>query len=247
MSAKDVMEEGRIASGVTVAKGLAALVEDHGRLLRENRELRDDADGYKGVEQALDLLVRDFGIEMDETDGGYWRDQVSSIRKAMDGMRLMCNAVARAVDDDERRRYTVDELADELRKRLMPEGMSWPRFEDGRLVRPGDCYIDYDRFERTVGSVMLYGDGSFELCAVGGFREPFSMNERVQLPFEQPEREEPSDGMADSWDALKVDAIVREMTYCKDRGIPYASNQDAYEKKAADIIRRAKKLAGVAE
>ena len=35
-----------------------------------------------------------------------------------------------------------EHVMDELRERLMPEGMEWPRFEDGEFVRSGDRLID---------------------------------------------------------------------------------------------------------
>lgn len=149
MSARDVMNDARIANGINTVQGLEALMEDYGRLSEENSELReknaelrDDADGYKGVEQALDLLMQDYRIDLDAGEGtDYWEDQVYSIRVAIVGMRRICDAVARAVGDDGRR-YTVDELAEKLKERLMPEGYEWPRLESGEPVRVSDVVAD---------------------------------------------------------------------------------------------------------
>lgn len=41
------------------------------------------------------------------------------------------------------------ELAREIKKRLMPEGMEWPRFEDGEPVRFGDVVSDGDETGRV--------------------------------------------------------------------------------------------------
>ncbi len=46
----------------------------------------------------------------------------------------------------------------ELRPRLMPEGMEWPRFEDGELVDFGDDVAIDDDGARGVNKVVFYGD-----------------------------------------------------------------------------------------
>ena len=45
----------------------------------------------------------------------------------------------------------------ELRKRLMPEGMEWPRFEDGEPVRIGDEFMGNDGKIYTVKQVRFMG------------------------------------------------------------------------------------------
>lgn len=52
------------------------------------------------------------------------------------GMR--CDDFSRCDDCAEARARAASALLDEVEKRLMPEGMEWPRFSDGEPVRIGD-------------------------------------------------------------------------------------------------------------
>lgn len=58
-------------------------------------------------------------------------------------------------------RYTeIQELRAEMeamRPRLMPDGMEWPRFEDGEPVRIGDEYVD--TFGTNTVATIEFGDG----------------------------------------------------------------------------------------
>lgn len=55
-------------------------------------------------------------------------------------------------------------LPEELRRRLMPEGMEWPRFEDGEPVRLGDIFCDAYGWSPAVEMVMVL-PGRFRLYA----------------------------------------------------------------------------------
>lgn len=57
--------------------------------------------------------------------------------------------------------YEPEDLLDALDRRLMPEGMEWPRFEDGEQVRIGDKFECWCGEEHVVGSVSFRGS-----CAV---------------------------------------------------------------------------------
>lgn len=52
------------------------------------------------------------------------------------GMR--CDDFSHCDDCAEARARAASALLDEVEKRLVPEGMEWPRFEDGEPVRIGD-------------------------------------------------------------------------------------------------------------
>lgn len=67
------------------------------------------------------------------------------------GMR--CDDFSRCDDCAEARARAASALLDEVEKRLMPEGMAWPVFEDGEKVRIGD-------------RVQLCNGHSEELCQV---------------------------------------------------------------------------------
>ena len=85
-----------------------------------------------------------------------------------------------------KRREAIARLADEndalrleraqMRPLLMPEGMEWPRFEDGEPVRFLD---DFERYgdENGVSAVTMYSDGSFALNC-----RAYSKGEHVKRP-----------------------------------------------------------------
>ncbi len=70
----------------------------------------------------------------------------------------------------------ADDLLEKLSERLMPEGVEWPRFEDGEPVRFLDDF-ERDGDENGVSAVTTYLDGSFAL----NFRA-YSKGERVKRP-----------------------------------------------------------------
>lgn len=59
-------------------------------------------------------------------------------------------------------------LIDEVEKSLVPEGMEWPRFEDGEKVRIGDEIALKER-TATVDSVQIHRPWAFSLWYDGGF------------------------------------------------------------------------------
>ena len=72
----------------------------------------------------------------------------------------MSGGVHDLLPDNERKAITwVREQGglDEVEKRLMPEGMEWPRFEDGEPVKYGDEFADGLGKARKCQSVELLG------------------------------------------------------------------------------------------
>ena len=88
------------------------------------------------------------------------------------------------------RRETIEELGktiDEMRPRLMPEGMEWPRFEDGEPVRVGDEAPFGADGTMTVTGVELTDGGHFILHGRdGGIDRPcqtgYQYGQRVKRP-----------------------------------------------------------------
>ena len=68
----------------------------------------------------------------------------------------------------------------EMRPRLMPEDMEWPRFEDGEPVRIGDEFEASCGIRGAVDAVIVYGDG-FELRS-DGYKYEYDYGERVKRP-----------------------------------------------------------------
>ena len=88
------------------------------------------------------------------------------------------------------RRETIEELGktiDDMRPRLMPEGMEWPRFEDGEPVRCGDEAPFGADGTMTVTGVELTGGGHFIIHGrAGGIDRPcqtgYQYGQRVKRP-----------------------------------------------------------------
>lgn len=127
---------------------------------------------------------------------------------------------------------TEDELSPELRDRLMPEGMEWPRFEDGEPVRLGDEVYGLDGLVR----VICFDDDVEDNVTIKSFtqRSFFNYGDRVMRPEPEANSSQcaPIPPNADSWEQLWSDAM-REVIWT--------------DELMAEFTDRAKALAGDAE
>ena len=74
-------------------------------------------------------------------------------------------------------------LMDVLDKRLMPEGMEWPRDESGEFVKFGDELEHYEQGHRfKVDGVEFMADGWRACHESGGVRDVYRPGERVRRP-----------------------------------------------------------------
>lgn len=188
------------------------------------------------------------------------RDRVTDFG---DAMNAVLDELADLRHEAERLRARNVDLADELvrrrmqyesyRKRLMPEGMEWPRYDTGELVEIGDevASSDDDGSPMTVNSVKLSGS-MFKLldcynCEItDGWTDS---DERVRRP-EPPATpsQECRDTVAlDSWERWREDVALVACDYCDERGIDYGNDSDAEAKTVEDLERRAKALVGEVE
>lgn len=73
---------------------------------------------------------------------------------------------------------------DGVRARMMPEGVSWPRYEDGEHVRLGDCYEKSNGNPGTVTAMQLrlYGDVPTWVIGKGDGKVCVKSGERVKRP-----------------------------------------------------------------
>ena len=71
----------------------------------------------------------------------------------------------------------------ELRRRAMPEGMEWPRYESGEFVKFGDELEHYEQGHRfRVDVVEFMGDGWRACYENDGVRDVYRPGERVKRP-----------------------------------------------------------------
>lgn len=75
----------------------------------------------------------------------------------------------------------ADALLDKLRKRLMPDGMEWPRFEDSEPVRFGDEFVDCNGDTGVVYTVK-FGKHAFRVRSIEGNVIAFEHGDRVKRP-----------------------------------------------------------------
>ena len=72
------------------------------------------------------------------------------------------------------------QIAD-MRPRLMPDGMEWPRYEDNEPVRLGDEFTDHEGLLRKVAKVCLMDDGYYLVSKTGTYYLR-TYRQRVKLP-----------------------------------------------------------------
>lgn len=128
---------------------------------------------------------------------------------------------------------TEADLPEHLRRRLMPAGHEWPRFEDEEPLREGDRYVDADGAVRKVGSVQTYGNGGFDVTDSAGGVGFYDPGERMRRPSApDPGRREAE---PDSWDRLARDV---ELFGCHYAG----TRPDENDRERDGLVRRAKAL-----
>lgn len=137
--------------------------------------------------------------------------------------------------------------------RVMPEGLSWPRYADGEPVRVGDVLRTRGRSRhlfRVVG--VAPGDGGMAVVCE-------DMDEGGELCYMDPDllaRERP-----DSWEKLREDALKTVYAYWGCEGMPcnlcpakigderpcdhYGTGTSCTDAIRLDLVARAERLAGV--
>lgn len=134
-----------------------AWCEDHGLGIHGTRPEKDRERARADIELRIaeadlaDDKARDSAI-------GDWKAKADAMDETcrvlgVDSYNLAADAARPLVDEH----YELKEL----RKagRVMPEGVSWPRYEDGEPVRMGDPFVTWDGQASEVRSVTLYTPG----------------------------------------------------------------------------------------
>lgn len=119
-----------------------------------------------------------------------------------------------------------------IRKRLMPEGMEWPKV-DGK---PVDFTTGYSPSLGVLEAVEIYNNGSCTVMSHDGIVAHVS-----DIHIVKPEPQ-------DSWERLEEDAIADPYLYCEDHGLfseehAYTNACIARELFVSHLINRAKALA----
>lgn len=130
-----------------------------------------------------------------------------SCEERAEAVGMRCEDFSRCDDCAEARARAASALLDEVEKRLMPEGMEWPRFEDGEPVRIGD-------------RVQLCNGHSEELCQVHMGESYYSLyteaSDEEHLYGTTVNRPEP----ADTKERIDADAMKSPCEYFGRKGRP---------------------------
>lgn len=95
-------------------------------------------------EDTVDRVCRLIGGDPEREKAAAWVEAQGGLDEVKHNYSFMTEQVAERVGverkPDEPAHFTIGRIIGELDKRLMPEGMEWPRFEDGAKVCFGDEY-----------------------------------------------------------------------------------------------------------
>lgn len=84
--------------------------------------------------------------------------------------------------DDAEINDRIDSIIDAIDRRLMPDGIEWPMFEDDEPVRFGDGFLDHQGNVRSVLTIKMWQEGGFEIGTGQGTYDWHSAGERVRRP-----------------------------------------------------------------
>lgn len=99
-----------------------------------------------------------------ESDALEWVEEqggLGEVRDTWDEALNLCATIGCEPSSAETLLWALGECTDIVAARIMPEGMEWPRYEDGEPVRIGDEVITHNVWQTsTVTSISLYDGGS---------------------------------------------------------------------------------------
>lgn len=126
-------------------------------------------------------------IEQAEAQAAYdWVEANGGLDEVRHHLAFMTEQVANRVGverkPDEPEHVTIGRILDEIDKRLMPEGMEWPRFEDGEQVQFGEKFVRFDGKhgndgEYITGVTIIGGN-----CCTYRINGDYHGRERVKRP-----------------------------------------------------------------
>lgn len=217
-------------------------VEHKGGQLRDLlADIADQIEREQRRDQASDVSVSAYDLlPADDRDAIAWVREhggLSHVKDIYHDLRAVVERLGVEWSESE-----LHGLMDTLNRRLMPEGVEWPRYESGEPVRIDGAIADELGCVHEVTSVEIFDNGADlrwnpdepEECVWVGH------GERVRRPT-------PKVLDAESWERLEDDATLPAATYCERMGIEVEEGCSFVEPMARDIVRRAKALAEVGE
>ena len=148
------------------------------------------------IERDMDALVKDSpydALPPDEREAIAWVREhggLEALKNSLSALELLAEGIeidtGLALYDESPKERCVA-LRNEVKSRLMPEGMEWPRTEEGEPVKLGDQLIDDDELEgwREVDTIIFQRteDGyTVEIENDRGVSQRYEPGERVKRP-----------------------------------------------------------------
>ena len=161
-----------------------------------------------------------------------------SCEERAEAVGMRCEDFSCCEDCAEARARAAGDLVDEVGKRLMPEGMEWPRFEDGEPVRIGD-------------RVQLCNGHSEELCQVRMGESGYSLYTETSdedhpygVPVRRPEPEDTQERIDEDAKKIPCEYFGRKGVLCSDGdGCPSLEMDCSCDTaKILDLLRRQRAL-----
>ena len=130
-----------------------------------------------GIERLVDIV----------NDGPYSGGMIHiSVQK----LREICEQIEREVGVETVKREAMEALAfveehgglDEVKERLMPDGMEWPKYTDGSLVEIGDEVVGPDYGERFRVDTVTFHVNGFTLREKSGVSHWYESDDRFERP-----------------------------------------------------------------
>ena len=213
-----------------------------------DEEVTDVATIRKDAYDAYEWVSKYGGLEKIKLDAACWNTAENIAQTTLDWLARVC-----PVAGIEKCGYGVslEKLEDAINRRLMPEGMEWPRYDTGEPVPLGGevevtVHDEDGDFDRTLAIRSIkYKENGVLLEGTKNEMVILSHGERVKRP--------------DSWERLEDDCAKSDVDYCAERGLldPSCDTVEGEgstrhctdcgctcgEKMARDLVRRTKALA----
>lgn len=157
----------------------------------------------------------------------------------IDALGLRCGGFTSCEECKMARNGAADGLVCSIERRLIPEGMEWPVFENGEKVRIGD-EITLKEKTATVDSIQIHREGVFSLWYDGDLASATYFD---GAPVKRPEPE-------DTQERIYADAEKGACSYfgwygipCSEKGgCPACGRVDCDAAKTLDLLRRQREL-----
>lgn len=164
---------------------------------------------------------------------------MKSCQDAIEVLGMHCIKFDSCEDCGKAANEAAAELVADVERRLLPEGVAWPRFEDGGHVEFGDSYVDSEGTVRVVKTVGFRSSG--DGCVSDGKSFHYFDGSTV---FKRPEPADTQERIDEDAGKTPCEYFGRKGRLCSDGdGCPSLEMDGSCDAaKTRDILRRQREL-----